>query len=71
MLLVVPDNFVEHGEPAELLATCGLDADDIESAIVSFVTPPVAKFVADVGSFTDESESFLHENTHIYRGEQP
>ncbi|CAI1567034.1 1-deoxy-D-xylulose-5-phosphate synthase [Serratia plymuthica] len=71
LLLGFPDNFVEHGEPAELLATCGLDADGIENAIVSFVTPPVAKFVADVGSFTDESEAFLHENTRVYRGERP
>ncbi|MEE4410043.1 MULTISPECIES: sodorifen biosynthesis 1-deoxy-D-xylulose-5-phosphate synthase SodB [unclassified Serratia (in: enterobacteria)] len=71
LLLGFPDNFVEHGEPAELLATCGLDADGIENAIVSFVTPPVAKFVADVGSFTDESEAFLRENTRIYRGERP
>ncbi len=71
LLLGFPDNFVEHGEPAELLATCGLDADGIENAIVSFVTPPVAKFVADVGSFTDESEAFVRENTRIYRGERP
>ena len=71
LLLGFPDNFVEHGEPADLLATYGLDADGIENAIVSFVTPPVAKFVADVGSFTDESEAFLHENTRIYRGERP
>ncbi|WP_261149714.1 sodorifen biosynthesis 1-deoxy-D-xylulose-5-phosphate synthase SodB [Serratia plymuthica] len=71
LLLGFPDNFVEHGEPAELLATCGLDADGIENAIVSFVTPPVAKFVADVGSFTDESEAFVRENMRIYRGERP
>ncbi|WP_212611831.1 sodorifen biosynthesis 1-deoxy-D-xylulose-5-phosphate synthase SodB [Serratia plymuthica] len=71
LLLGFPDNFVEHGEPAELLATCGLDADGIENAIVSFVTPPVAQFVADVGSFTDESEAFVRENTRIYRGERP
>lgn len=71
LLLGFPDNFVEHGEPAELLAACGLDADGIENAIVSFVTPPVARFVADVGSFTDESEAFLRENTRIYRGERP
>ncbi|AEF45327.1 1-deoxy-D-xylulose-5-phosphate synthase [Serratia sp. AS12] len=71
LLLGFPDNFVEHGEPAELLAACGLDADGIENAIVSFVTPPLARFVADVGSFTDESEAFLHENTRIYRGERP
>ncbi|SQI39203.1 1-deoxy-D-xylulose-5-phosphate synthase [Serratia plymuthica] len=51
LLLGFPDNFVEHGEPAELLATCGLDADGIENAIVSFVTPPVAKFCCRRGEF--------------------
>ncbi len=31
--LGLPDAFVEHGKPAELLAECGLDAAGIESAI--------------------------------------
>ncbi len=31
--LGLPDAFVEHGKPAELLAECGLDADGIEAAI--------------------------------------
>lgn len=71
LLLGFPDNFVEHGEPAELLAAYGLDANGIESAIVSFITPPVNDLAAGTGSFTDGSESFLPENTRIYRGERP
>jgi 1-deoxy-D-xylulose-5-phosphate synthase len=71
LLLGFPDNFVEHGEPAELLAAYGLDANGIENAIVSFVTPPVNDLAAGTGSFTDGSESFLPENTRIYRGERP
>lgn len=31
--LGLPDDFVEHGTPAELLRDCGLDADGIERAI--------------------------------------
>ncbi|WP_163557814.1 1-deoxy-D-xylulose-5-phosphate synthase [Halomonas sp. NO4] len=31
--LGLPDAFVEHGKPAELLADCGLDADGIEASI--------------------------------------
>jgi len=31
--LGIPDIFVEHGKPAELLRDCGLDADGIEAAI--------------------------------------
>ncbi|GED22604.1 1-deoxy-D-xylulose-5-phosphate synthase [Halomonas halmophila] len=31
--LGLPDGFVEHGKPAELLAECGLDADGIEASI--------------------------------------
>jgi len=31
--LGIPDVFVEHGKPAELLRDCGLDADGIEAAI--------------------------------------
>ena len=32
--LGLPDEFVEHGDPAKLLALCGLDAAGIEAAIV-------------------------------------
>ncbi len=32
--LGLPDQFVEHGDPAKLLALCGLDAAGIESAIL-------------------------------------
>lgn len=31
--LGLPDAFVEHGKPAELITECGLDADGIEAAI--------------------------------------
>ncbi len=33
--LGLPDAFVEHGKPAELLAECGLDAEGIEAAILA------------------------------------
>jgi 1-deoxy-D-xylulose-5-phosphate synthase len=32
-MLGLPDEFVEHGDPAKLLALCGLDAAGIEQAI--------------------------------------
>jgi 1-deoxy-D-xylulose-5-phosphate synthase len=32
--LGLPDQFIEHGDPAKLLANCGLDAAGIEQAIV-------------------------------------
>lgn len=31
--LGLPDKFVEHGDPARLLALCGLDAAGIEASI--------------------------------------
>lgn len=34
LVLGLPDRFVEHGDPAVLLARCGLDAAGIEQAIV-------------------------------------
>ncbi|MDO9237815.1 MAG: 1-deoxy-D-xylulose-5-phosphate synthase [Aquabacterium sp.] len=33
MMLGLPDQFVEHGEPAKLLSLCGLDAAGIELAV--------------------------------------
>ena len=33
MMLGLPDEFVEHGDPAKLLALCGLDAEGIEQAV--------------------------------------
>ncbi|KAF0101323.1 MAG: 1-deoxy-D-xylulose-5-phosphate synthase [bacterium] len=35
--LGLPDRFVEHGDPAELLRRCGLDAAGVEAAIRAFV----------------------------------
>ena len=34
LVLGLPDEFVEHGDPAKLLAMCGLDAAGIEQAIL-------------------------------------
>ena len=34
LTLGLPDEFIEHGDPAKLLALCGLDAAGIEQAIV-------------------------------------
>ncbi|TAK92725.1 MAG: 1-deoxy-D-xylulose-5-phosphate synthase, partial [Aquabacterium sp.] len=33
MLLGLPDQFIEHGEPGKLLSMCGLDAAGIEQSI--------------------------------------
>ena len=33
MILGLPDEFVEHGEPAKLLSLCGLDAEGIEQSV--------------------------------------
>ncbi|MBH2017707.1 MAG: 1-deoxy-D-xylulose-5-phosphate synthase [Burkholderiales bacterium] len=35
LMLGLPDQFIEHGEPAKLLSLCGLDAAGIEQAIRS------------------------------------
>jgi 1-deoxy-D-xylulose-5-phosphate synthase len=32
--LGLPDEFIEHGDPAKLLSLCGLDAAGIEKSIV-------------------------------------
>jgi 1-deoxy-D-xylulose-5-phosphate synthase len=34
LVLGLPDRFVEHGDPAKLLALCGLDTAGIERSIV-------------------------------------
>ena len=33
LVLGLPDTFVEHGDPARLLAQCGLDSAGIEQSI--------------------------------------
>ena len=38
LLLGLPDQFVEHGDPAKLLASVGLDADGIEKSIRAVMT---------------------------------
>ena len=41
--LGLPDEFIEHGDPAKLLALCGLNADGIEKAVVQrFGAAPLA-----------------------------
>jgi 1-deoxy-D-xylulose-5-phosphate synthase len=34
LALGLPDEFVEHGDPAKLLALCGLDAAGIEQSVL-------------------------------------
>jgi 1-deoxy-D-xylulose-5-phosphate synthase len=41
LVLGLPDTFIEHGDPARLLAMCGLDAAGIEQSIQRrFGAPP-------------------------------
>jgi 1-deoxy-D-xylulose-5-phosphate synthase len=41
LVLGLPDTFIEHGDPAKLLAMCGLDAAGIEQSIRRrFGAPP-------------------------------
>ena len=47
LLLGLPDRFIDHGDPAEMLAECGLDAAGILAAIelklaTFFMTPDIA-----------------------------
>ncbi len=37
LMLGLPDQFIEHGDPAKLLAMQGLDAPGIEASILSFI----------------------------------
>jgi len=37
--LGLPDEFIEHGDPAKLLSLCGLDATGIEQSIVKRFGP--------------------------------
>jgi 1-deoxy-D-xylulose-5-phosphate synthase len=47
----LPDQFVEHGDPAKLLSLCGLDAPGIEASIVQrFGARPVQPALAAVNS---------------------
>lgn len=40
--LGLPDAFIEHGDPAKLLAQCGLDAAGIEQSVLKRFAPPPA-----------------------------
>ena len=47
LMLGLPDAFIEHGDPAVLLAQCGLDAAGIEQSIQRrFGTPPALSLAA-------------------------
>ena len=38
--LGLPDSYVEHGDPAQLLADCGLNAAGIQQSITAYLAPP-------------------------------
>jgi 1-deoxy-D-xylulose-5-phosphate synthase len=42
LALGLPDAFIEHGDPAKLLAQCGLDAAGIEQSVLKRFAPPPA-----------------------------
>jgi 1-deoxy-D-xylulose-5-phosphate synthase len=42
LALGLPDSFIEHGDPAKLLAQCGLDAAGIEQSVLKRFAPPPA-----------------------------
>jgi 1-deoxy-D-xylulose-5-phosphate synthase len=42
LILGLPDVFIEHGDPARLLANCGLDAAGIERSITERFGPTPA-----------------------------
>jgi 1-deoxy-D-xylulose-5-phosphate synthase len=42
LALGLPDTFIEHGDPAKLLAQCGLDAAGIEQSVLKRFAPPPA-----------------------------
>ena len=46
LLLGLPDEFVEHGDPGKLLSLCGLDAAGIEASIVKRFGAPAAPAAA-------------------------
>ena len=53
--LGLPDSFVEHGDPAQLLALCGLDAAGIEASIVQrfAIKPAVVPVASAVAAAND------------------
>jgi 1-deoxy-D-xylulose-5-phosphate synthase len=44
--LGLPDSFIDHGDPAKLLAECGLDSAGIEKSIRARFLEPAAKLAA-------------------------
>ncbi|MFZ6842853.1 1-deoxy-D-xylulose-5-phosphate synthase [Undibacterium sp. RuTC16W] len=47
LILGLPDQFVDHGDPAILLAQCGLDAPGIEASIRKKFAPDAPKLVVN------------------------
>ena len=43
LILGLPDRFIDHGKPEELLAECGLDAAGIEKSIRAFARRPIPR----------------------------
>lgn len=39
LMLGLPDQYIEHGDPQKLLAACGLDASGIEESIRAYIAP--------------------------------
>jgi 1-deoxy-D-xylulose-5-phosphate synthase len=46
--LGLPDSFIDHGDPAKLLAECGLDSAGIEKSIRSRFLEPAAQLAQRV-----------------------
>jgi 1-deoxy-D-xylulose-5-phosphate synthase len=46
--LGLPDSFIDHGDPAKLLAECGLDGAGIEKSIRARFLEPAAKLAQRV-----------------------
>jgi 1-deoxy-D-xylulose-5-phosphate synthase len=60
--LGIPDQFIEHGERAELLAELGLDSTGIVRAAREMArqTYPEASHIASLAGITPKSESAAH-----------
>ena len=64
LTLGLPDDFIEHGDPAKLLALCGLDAAGIEQSILRrFGATPA--LVRSVGRRHDRQNAGL--DAHVVR----
>ena len=50
VILGLPDEFVEHGDPVKLMSMCGLDATGIEQSVRERLPQVVPVTVAAAGS---------------------